>query len=198
MIAHVRGMVVSAGADNVVVDVGGVGLELLVPGRLASQAVSHVGGERTFVTHLHVRDDALQLFGFNDARELAFFRRLITVSGVGPRVALAILSAYPVPDLELAVLQADHKRFESIPGIGRKLAQRLIVELKDSVGQVVLDGGGSVPPVDERAGALLAARSALVNLGMTLADADSALQEAPADAAVDELVRYALRRARPS
>jgi Holliday junction DNA helicase RuvA len=194
VIAHVRGVVTEADADRVVVDVGGVGLELLVPGRVAVQSAAHVGEERSFVTHLHVRDDALQLFGFHNRRELAFFRQLIGVSGVGPKVALSILSAYPVEDLELAALQDDHRRFESIPGIGRKLAQRLIVELKDRIAPHDAGVGVGVPGTGA-VGDLVAARSALVNLGLTYAEADAALKGAPADAGVEELVRYALGRA---
>ncbi len=197
MIAHVRGIVVEADADRVVVDVGGVGLELLVPGRLASQASAHTGEELTYITHLHVRDDALQLFGFRNRRELAFFRQLIAVSGVGPKVALSILSAYPVEDLELAALQDDHKRFESIPGIGRKLAQRLIVELKDRIAAPA-DGGVVPAPADGAVADLVAARTALVNWGLTYAEADAALKGAPGEASVEDLVRYALGKARGS
>lgn len=197
MIAQVRGTIIEADADRVVVDVGGIGLELLVPSRVAAQAAAHVGQERSFVTHLHVREDALQLFGFQNRRELTFFRQLTSVSGVGPKVALSILSAYPVEDLELAALQDDHKRFESIPGIGRKLAQRLIVELKDRI----VPGDVGAPPAGATSGGmsdLVAARSALVNLGLTYAEADNALKGAPGEAPVDELVRYALAKARGS
>ncbi len=196
MIAQVRGTVVEADSDRVVVDVGGVGLELLVPGRVAAQAAAHVGEERSFVTHLHVREDALQLFGFQNRRELIFFRQLTSVSGVGPKVALGILSAYAVEDLELAVVQDDHKRFESIPGIGRKLAQRLIVELKDRIAPP--DAGASPGGAPDAMSDLIAARSALVNLGLTYAEADGALKGAPGGAAVDELVRYGLAKARGS
>jgi len=195
VIAHVRGVVTEAGDDRVVLDVGGVGLELLVPARVAVRAAAAVGEESSLLTHLHVRDDALQLFGFETARERAFFRQLIAVSGVGPKVALAILSAYPVGELELAALQDDHRRFESIPGIGRKLAQRLVVELKDRIvpaGEASGAGGAAGgAPVDD----LVAARSALVNLGLSYAEADAALKGAPAGAPVEELVRHALGKA---
>jgi holliday junction DNA helicase RuvA len=197
MIAHVRGIVVEADGDRVVVDVGGVGLELLAPARLVAQAAAHVGEERSYVTHLHVREDALQLFGFANRRELVFFRQLTAVSGVGPKVALSILSAYPVEDLELAALQDDHKRFESIPGIGHKLAQRLIVELRDRIA-VPEVGTAAVSSEDGTIADLVAARSALMNLGLTYAEADAALKGAPAEAPVEELVRYALVKARGS
>lgn len=195
MIAHVRGIVAETDGDRVVVDVGGVGFELLVPATVASAAGGHVGEERSYFVHLHVRDDALLLFGFDSRRQRAFFRQLTTVSGVGPKVALAILSAYSVDDLELAVVHEDAKRFESIPGIGRKLAQRLIVELKDRV--IPAPAGTGSPTAGGGAAAdIIAARSALLNWGMTLQEADVALSGAPQDASVQELVRYALTRSK--
>jgi Holliday junction DNA helicase RuvA len=196
MIAQVSGTLLEVDADRVVVDVGGVGFELLVPGRVAGRAAADVGERATFITHLHVRDDALQLFGFESRRELVFFRQLVAVSGVGPKVALAILSAYPVEDLELAALQGDHKRFESIPGIGRKLAQRLVVELKDRIVPVEPPVGAGRPGATGAAADLLGARSALVNLGLGLGEAEEALRGAPTDASVEELIRYALAKAR--
>jgi len=194
MIAQLRGTVLEVDADRIVIDVGGVGFELLVPGRIAARGAADVGETATFITHLHVRDDALQLFGFQSRRELIFFRQLIAVSGVGPKVALAILSGYPVEDLELAALQGDHKRFESIPGIGRKLAQRLVVELKDRI--VPAEPVAGAGPSGGAATDLLAARSALVNLGVGLGEAEEALRGAPTDASVEELIRYALAKAR--
>jgi holliday junction DNA helicase RuvA len=112
---------------------------------------------------------------------------------VGPKVAVAILSAYPVGDLELAVLAADAKRFESIPGIGKKLAQRLLVELKDRIvpGPDVAVSAAGLPGAGS---ALVAARSALMNLGMTIIEADAALKGAPPESAVEELVKHALRK----
>ena len=123
--------------------------------------------------------------------------RLYTaVSGVGPKVALSVLSGYPVAELELAVARADAKKFESIPGIGKKLAQRLVVELKDKVGQLppVSTGeagrtGGPAP-----SDAFLGARSALQNLGLPLREAEEALRGAPDDASLEELVKFALSR----
>ncbi len=118
------------------------------------------------------------------------------MSGVGPKVALAILSAYSVADLETAVVRGDDKRFESISGIGRKLAQRLVIELKDKVG-VELDasplptaGGAAAAGADP----FLQARVALQNLGLPLREAEAALQGAPEGASLEELVRYALTK----
>lgn len=192
MISRLRGSVLEADGDRVVLDVGGVGFDVGVPGRVASQLSARVGQEASLYTYLHVRDDTLQLYGFASPRERAFFRLLLGVSGVGPRVAVAILSAYQVEDLELAVFHADAKRFESIPGIGKKLAQRLIVELKDRIvpgGETELGGPATAPGA-----ALVAARSALVNLGMSMSEADAALKGAPADASLEELLKRALRK----
>ena len=194
MIVSLRGVVADADADRVVIEAGGLGYGVLVPGRLASALSRRVGDEVFVHTYLHVRDDALQLFGFESARERRFFVTLIGVSGVGPKVALAILSAYSVADLETAIVRGDDKRFESIPGIGRKLAQRLVIELKDKVG-VELEpspaaGGAAVAGADP----FLQARVALQNLGLPLREAEAALQGAPEGAPLEELVRYALTR----
>ncbi len=194
MIVSLRGVVADADADRVVIEAGGLGYGVLVPGRLASALSRRVGDEVFVHTYLHVREDALQLFGFESVRERRFFVTLIGVSGVGPKVALAILSAYSVTDLETAVARGDDKRCESIPGIGRKLAQRLVIELKDKVG-VELDsspavGGAAVAGADP----VLQARVALQNLGLPLREAEAALQGAPEGAPLEELVRYALTK----
>ncbi len=195
MIVSLRGFVADADAERVVIETAGVGYAVLVPGRLSSDLSRRVGDEVFVHTYLHVRDDAWQLFGFESSRERRFFITLIGVNGVGPKVALAIMSAYPVDDLETAVMRGDDKRFESIPGIGRKLAQRLVMELKDKVGVELAAGpapapDGAGPAVDS----FLQARVALQHLGLQLREAEAALQGAPDDTSVEELVRYALSR----
>ena len=193
MIARLRGTVLETEADRVVLDVGGVGFEVGVPGSIAAQLSQKVGEQASLYTYLHVRDDIIQLYGFASRRERSFFRLLISVSGVGPKVAVIILGAYPVDDLELAVFHSDAKLFESIPGIGKKLAQRLLVELKDRIVPAGVAAAGATQPPG--AGPpLLVARSALMNLGMTLAEADAALKGAPHEATVEELVKHALRK----
>jgi Holliday junction DNA helicase RuvA len=187
VIASVRGTLAMIDGERAVIEVGGLGLEVLASSRTLGGLAPHRGEEVSLYTYLNVREDALQLFGFRELGERTFFLWLTAVSGVGPKVALAVLSGYPVAELELAVARDDVKKFESIPGIGKKLAQRLVVELRDKVGEL--------PPVGAAdAGAFLAARSALQNLGLTLREAEEALRGAPDDAPLEDLVKYALTR----
>ncbi len=196
MIASLRGTVLAVEADRAIVETGGVGFAVQAPATLLATLSRGVDSEVFVHTYLHVRDDALQLFGFASSREREFFLTLIGVSGVGPKVGLAILSAYPVEQLETAVMRGDAKKFEAIPGIGKKLAQRLMIELKDKVAPDLSEAGISAGglPAGEAAGTLLLARQALENLGLTLREAEEALKEAPEVAPLEELVRYALKR----
>jgi Holliday junction DNA helicase RuvA len=196
MIASVRGALRKVEAERAIIEVGGFGVEVLASGRTLGTLSGRLGDEVSLQTYLHVREDALQLFGFTSAGERTFFLWLIGVSGVGPKMALAVLSGYPVEDLELAVARDDVKKFESIPGIGKKLAQRLIVELKDKVGELPPVGAGEAGGTGGPAPAdsFLAARSALQNLGLTLREAEEALRGAPEDAPLEDLVKFALTR----
>jgi Holliday junction DNA helicase RuvA len=198
VIAAVRGALRQLDVERAVIEVGGFGIEVLASGRTLGSLSGRLGDEVALQTYLHVREDALQLFGFTSARERTFFLWLIGVSGVGPKVALAVLSGYPVEDLELAVARDDVKKFESIPGIGKKLAQRLVVELGDKVGELPPVGAGEAggtggPALSD---SFLAARSALQNLGLTLREAEEALRGAPEGAPLEDLVKFALTRDR--
>jgi Holliday junction DNA helicase RuvA len=194
MIASVRGTLAMVDGERAVVEVGGLGLEVLASSRTLGSLSPHRGEEVSLFTYLNVREDALQLFGFRDPGERTFFLWLTGVSGVGPKVALAVLSGYPVAELELAVARDDVKKFESIPGIGKKLAQRLVVELRDKVGELPPVAAGEAgktggpTPTDH----FIEARSALQNLGLTLREAEEALRGAPEDAPPEELVKFAL------
>jgi Holliday junction DNA helicase RuvA len=198
VIASLRGRLLLLDGEHAVVEVGGLGLEVLASSRTLGGLSGHLGDEVRLDTYLHVREDALQLFGFRGARERVFFLWLIGVSGVGPKVALAVLSGYPVEELELAVARDDVKKFESIPGIGKKLAQRLVVELGDKVGELPPAGAGEAggtggpTPTD----GFMAARSALQNLGLSLREAEEALRGAPEGASLEDLVKFALTRER--
>lgn len=196
MIASLRGTVLSVEADRAIVETGGVGFAVQAPATFLARLSRDVGSEVFVYTYLHVRDDALQLFGFASSREREFFLTLIGVSGVGPKVGLAILSAYPVDQLETAVMRGDMRKFEAISGIGKKLAQRLMIELKDRVGPDLSEVGVSAGDLaaGEAADSFILARRALENLGLTLREAEEALKGAPEEAPLDELVRYALKR----
>ncbi len=195
MIASVRGTLKLVDGERAVIEVGGLGLEVLASSRTLSSISPHLGEEVSLHTYLNVREDALQLFGFRDPGERTFFLWLTAVSGVGPKVALAVLSGYPVAELELAAARDDVKKFESIPGIGKKLAQRLVVELKDKVGELPpVSAGEPGGTGDPTTSAFLAARSALQNLGLSLREAEEALRGAPEDAPLEDLVKFALTR----
>src|ERR1041385_2663562 len=151
VISRLRGKPVARTGDKLVLEVGGVGYAIAVTptaSRLAER-----GGELTLETYLHVREDALQLYGFAEPAERELFELLLGVSGVGPKVALAIVSGSPPAELRRAIALDDTARFEAIPGIGRKTAQRVVLELKEKLGTVAV---ATEPHAD------LAARDALV------------------------------------
>lgn len=130
MIAFIRGGLAEVTESSVVVDCGGVGYEMIVPGQVFGQ-LPKIGQEVKLYTYLQVREDGVTLFGFPDRDELALFRLLIGVSGIGPKGAIGILSALSADDLRFAVLAEDEKTIAKAPGIGAKTAKKLILELKD-------------------------------------------------------------------
>ncbi|HST26143.1 MAG TPA: Holliday junction branch migration protein RuvA [Gaiellaceae bacterium] len=188
MIARLRGRPAGRRADALVLDVGGVGY--LVQATPTALRLATGDEEVTVEIYLHVREDALQLYGFADNDERELFEHLLSVSGVGPKVALAIVSGSRPAELRRAIALEDTARFEAIPGIGRKTAQRVVLELKEKLASAafVPEAGGSRS--DE-----LVARDALVELGYTLVDAERALAEVDPELPAEERVRLALRRA---
>lgn len=130
MIAFIRGELAEITENTVVLDCGGIGYEMTVPGQVFS-ALPRLGGEVKLYTYLQVREDGVSLFGFLDKDELSIFRLLIGVSGIGPKGAIGILSALPADELRFAVLAEDEKTIARSPGIGPKTAKKLILELKD-------------------------------------------------------------------
>jgi Holliday junction DNA helicase RuvA len=182
MIARLRGTVVGRSGGNLVIDVNGVGYLVA-----ATPSVHRLGeGEITVEIHTVVREDALQLYGFAAAEERELFELLLGVNGVGPKVALAIVSGSTPAELRRAIARDDVKRFQAIPGIGLKTAQRVVLELKEKLATVVELAEASAD---------FAARDALVSLGWSLVDAERALAEVDADLPVEEQVRHALRQA---
>jgi holliday junction DNA helicase RuvA len=186
MIARLRGRPVARTAEGLVLDVGGVGY--LVAATAAALRRADGAAEVTVETYLHVREDALQLYGFADPGERELFLQLLSVNGVGPKVALAILSGSPAEELRRAIVREDTARFTAIPGIGRKTAERIVLELKGSLTAVLEPVGGA-------SGGELVARDALVELGYSLADAEAALAGVDPALPPHERVRLALRRA---
>jgi Holliday junction DNA helicase RuvA len=173
--------------DGLVLDVGGVGyLVAATPSALRrADGVSEV----TLETYLHVREDALQLYGFADAAERALFVHLLGVSGIGPKVALAVVSSTSPADLQRAIALGDTARFQAIPGIGKKTAERIVLELKDSIADTI------DPGVEVGAPRELVARDALVGLGYSVVEAERALARVDPELPAEERVREALRSA---
>jgi Holliday junction DNA helicase RuvA len=182
VIARLRGRIAGRTSNGLILDVNGVGY--LVN---AAPSVLRLGdGEIAVEIHTVVREDALQLYGFATGEEREVFELLLGVSGVGPKVALAIISGSTPSELRRAIALDDVKRFQAIPGVGLKTAQRVVLELKEKL--TVLD----VAPVR---GGDLTARDALVELGWSLLDAERVLAEVDPDLSVEEQVRHALRQA---
>ena len=174
--------------DGLVLDVGGVGYLLAATPTAARKA--NGADEVTLETYLHVREDALQLYGFADTEERELFSQLLSVSGVGPKVALAIVSGSPPAELRRAIALEDTARFEAIPGIGRKTAQRVVLELKEKLASAAVAPEASGTRAEE-----LVARDALVELGYTVVDAERALAGLDPDLPAEKRVKLALRRA---
>src|SRR5881275_3101294 len=186
MISRLRGEVVARSASGVVIDVGGVGY--VVNPTASARRKAEPGGEVVLETYMHVREDALQLFGFAEPAERELFEHLLAVSGVGPKVALAIVSGSPPADLRRAIALEDTARFEAIPGIGKKTAQRVVLELKEKLGTM-----DEPTPIAGKPHAV--ARDALVELGWSLTEAEEALATTDPELPPEERVRQALRAA---
>jgi Holliday junction DNA helicase RuvA len=197
MIASLRGVVRERAADRVVLEVGGVGYEVFVTGPTAAALPAEVEVQLAIHTHA-VKDGGLQLFGFGTARERAAFEVLIEVQGVGPKVALQILAGLPVAELAAVIGRGDVARLVMVRGIGRKLAERLVTELKDKVAPLAAGAAPAPMPSTPPTGAIARTAQALCALGYrpVLAErAAAAAAVALPDAPVEALVREALRQA---
>jgi holliday junction DNA helicase RuvA len=196
MIARLTGSLAETASDHAVLDVGGVGYLVLASTRTLS-AIGAVGGQVMLFTELQVREDAMTLFGFGSAGERDWFRLLTGVQGVGGKVALNILSALDADELSRAVSAQDKAMVARANGVGPKLAERIVRELKDKVGGVALGSAGASP---KAAGSAAAdAISALANLGFKTMEANASVAAAEAElgeaAGLDALVRLALKKA---
>jgi holliday junction DNA helicase RuvA len=186
MIGRIQGIVVEKNFPLVIVSCHGVGYEIDVP-MSTFYPLPRTGEEVTLLTHLVVREDAHLLYGFLTAGERTAFRQLLRISGVGPKVALAVLSGLSVDDLAAAIANEDAGRLTRVPGIGKKTAERLVLELRDKLPKAIgsgradsHDGGGDVI-------------GALLGLGYNEREAQAAVKQLPADLQLADAIRQALR-----
>ena len=188
MIGSLRGEIIDKDENAILIDVGGVGYYVLTPTTLLD--VLDIGRQTQLFTHLHVREQELTLFGFPDKEELELFRILLKVQGIGPKVALAILSHIPGETLRQAVAREEAALLARVPGIGPKKAKQIVFQLKDKVGldEVFV----TAPHLSDSDGEVIAA---LTSLGYSVVEAQAALQQLPKEAkddSVEEKVRVAL------
>jgi Holliday junction DNA helicase RuvA len=189
MIARLRGRLVGNTPEGLVIDVGGVGYLVAATPGAARKAERQ--DEASLHTYLHVREDALQLYGFADGSERELFVQLLSVNGVGPKVALAIVSGSPADDLRRAITLEDSARFQAIPGIGKKTAERIVLELREKLADGMPVAAGNVSAA---VAPHVVARDALVELGWSVVEAERALAETDPAAPPEERVRQALKK----
>ncbi|HEX8721051.1 MAG TPA: Holliday junction branch migration protein RuvA [Pyrinomonadaceae bacterium] len=202
MIAHLSGTLLAKHATSVIVDVGGVGYEVTIP-VTTFYDLGEAGEPVRLRIHTHVREDALQLFGFRTERERELFTLLISVSGIGPKSAVAMLSGMSADEIVTAIRQNNYARLTSIPGVGRKTAERLVIELRDKMAQL----SGPAPDEQPAAGGAAAAPTedalredtlaALLQLGFPKPAAEKAITGAMqegGDLSVETLLRRSLRQ----
>lgn len=194
MIASITGILKAKTPTEVLIDVQGLGYAVSIP-LSTFEALGDAGSTVRLLTHLQVREDALQLYGFASEGELVLFKLLISVTGIGPRIAQGILSGIPAADLRSNIVQGNVAALTGVPGVGRKTAERLVVELRDKVGRTDVAGAVSVQSAgqeDPRTQALLA----LTSLGYSRQVAERAVRTATAEttsASVEELIKTALK-----
>jgi holliday junction DNA helicase RuvA len=200
MIAHLRGSVLEKHPNVVIIESGGVGYEVHIPVSTFTR-LPDVGAEAKLRIHMHVREDAMLLYGFYSAEEKLLFERLITVGGIGPKVALTALSGIAPPELVQAIRSGDVAQLTRIPGVGKKTAERMVVELRDKL-DMVAPGTAAAPAAEK--GPLLSELeldlvSALVNLGSPRPAAETAVRKARAaapDGDFETLFRKAMETVR--
>ena len=182
MIAHLRGQILSKTPNAVVIDCGGVGYELAISVTTYTE-IGEIGAEARLHVHTHVREDALLLFGFAEPTEKRLFEKLLTISGIGPKLAITVLSGISSERLVGAIRGGDHATLTKIPGIGKKTAERVVLELKDKLDDMVgfVAEAGAAPSLGGVAEDVL---SALVNLGYARPIALKAVETAAKDATV--------------
>lgn len=194
MIASLRGNLLATGTDYAIIDTGGVGFQIFVP-RPVLEGLGQIGNTVQVYTYLHVREDALVLYGFASLEQRVFFETLIGVTGVGPRMALGLLSAAPLEQIQLAIASENIAILSQVPGIGKKTAARLVLELKGKLDLSKLPTtiAAATTPAASAINADL--QEVLTSLGYSAMEAQSAVSSLPADAPPDleERLRLALR-----
>lgn len=194
MIARLTGRPVHIDEESLVLDVNGVGYLVRPTTGVLQRSASAAGSDVVVFIHTNVREDAIQLFGFGSQVEQQVFERLLTLQGVGPKLALAILSACSPSELRRAADHEDVALLQSVPGVGPKVARRIVTELRDKLADVVTSGvttfGAQVEDAD--VDSFYTAREALVGLGMSMQAAEAALRETEDSAPVEERIRQAL------
>jgi holliday junction DNA helicase RuvA len=197
VIAQISGTLAQKVPGEIIVDVGGVGYQVLIPLNVFYQ-LPEIGAPVSLQIYTHVREDALQLFGFSDRVEKQLFLLLISVSGIGPKLAVNILSGIPAEELARALREGDQLRLVAIPGVGRKLAERMIVELKDKLATLSTAGAESAKP-EIGSQVMLDAVSALVNLGYKRPEAEKTVREVlkNGDRSLENVLKDTLRRLSP-
>ena len=201
MISYIRGILTEASGDGIVVEAGGIGYEIRVPLSVLER-LPRLGEEVKIHTFLQVREDGVGLFGFLDRGELAMFKQLLGVGGIGPKGALGVLTALKPDDLRLAVISGDAKAIARAPGVGIKTAQRIILDLKDKVSMddILLAADGSGPDSGGRGDAVLGAAAreameALTALGYSAMEASRAVGrvEITGDMTAEDVLKQSLR-----
>ena len=189
MIASLEGVVESLGVDSAVIAVGGVGFRVYMPTSVLS-ALGEVGKSVRLRTHLHIKDDDMSLYGFASDAELWLFETLITVSGMWPHLGLAMLSTLAIEQLTMAIAAGSSEVLTVVPGIGKKMAQRVVLELKDKVG-----AGLIAEPVGQIAQENTDVLAALTALGYSIAEASQAVAALPTDSemSLEERIKLALQ-----
>lgn len=196
MISLLTGTLVHKSPTELVVDVNGVGYSVHIPLSTYEQ-MEHVGGAVKLFTHMHVREDAIQLFGFATEHEREFFRLLISVNGIGPKMAQGVLSGLSTAELREAILRGNITLLTSIPGVGRKTAERIVIELRDKLGREAT-AAPELPSTAKQMKIRAEAAVALMALGYSRASAEKALlavirESAGKEHSTEELIRLALR-----
>lgn len=191
MISFIKGTLVATDVEGAIIEVGGLGYRLAMSYNSLTK-LGQIGSQVQVLTYLYVREDALVLYGFASEEERSLFERLITVSGIGPKVALSALSRFEAAELVAAIIAQDVALVQKIPGVGKKTASRIVLELKDALDRGEIGPLFASAQTDARSAD--AATDALLSMGFTSAEAELALKGAPEDASESELLRYALKR----